>query len=328
MKLRWFGFAFYGWNHIGFRTSWYINIWLNLKNGKRRNPSATCFPIWAFTHAHFVHATSHATANVISNDTPLSTSYRRLSGPSSSASATPLATSPTFKRNKLVRASFKMLGSRWKPSSMSNGGDKNDNSPAKRETTSKTDCVSERFGKEFNRNVKKCVTDTATKRAPPPPTATTTTTTMPQSIKNKTNFFYAFTAKENVNTKAMAPFPSDIPVNVAPKAAALLQIPICPKQNFQFIEKPLRMDPSVCNLIANSKQFKLLKTLTQSNDNGADNNREAVTATVAVGEKRSSEYDAFQPATVRRTPYWTNHFTHSKTILNTKTTLSVLVELP
>lgn len=191
-----------------------------------------------------------------------------------------------------------MLGSRWKPSSMSTGGDKNDKSPTKKEATVKADLISERFGKEFNRNVKKSVTDAATKRDPQSATA------MTQSIKNKTNFFYAFAAKENVNTKTTAPFPSDIPVNVAPKAAALLQIPMRPASKFNLMEKPLRMDPNACNLIANSKQFKLLETLTQSNDNDGDNNR--------VTDKGSNNHNAFKAATIRRTPYWTNHFTHSK----------------
>lgn len=196
-----------------------------------------------------------------------------------------------------------MLGSRWKPSSMSNGCDKNDNSPTKKEPTSKTDFISERFGRELNRNVKKSVADMATQREPP------STTTMTHSIKNKTNFFYAFAAKENANTKATTHIPYDIPVNVAPKAAALLQIPIIgPAPNFNVIEKSLRMDPSVCDLIANSSQFKLLKTLTQSNGNDADNNRDT--------EKESSEPVAFKSATIRRTPYWTNHFTHSKTIFS------------
>lgn len=252
----------------------------------------------------------HCTANVISNDTPLSSSYRSLSGPTTSSSSSALSasastTSPTFRRNKLIRASFKMLGSRWKPSSMSsNGGDKNDNSPTKKEPTSKTDFISDRFGEEFNRNAKKSVNDVPPVKALQPP--------LTQSIKNKTNFFYAFAMKENANTTKMTAtqFPSDVPVNVAPKAAALLQIPICSTQNFKLIEKPMRMDPSVCNMIANSKQFKMLKTLTQSNDNDVDNSHST--------ETTSTEYDPFTPATIRRTPYWTNHFMHSKIFLNTK----------
>lgn len=250
----------------------------------------------------------HCTANVISNDKPLSSSYRRLSGPTTSSSS-PLSasasiTSPTFRRNKLVRASFKMLGSRWKPSSMScNGGDKKNNSQTKKEPTPETDSISDRFGKEYNLNVEKSVNDVPPAKALQPP--------LTQPIKNKTNFFYAFATKENVDTTKITAtqFPSDIPVNVAPKAAALLQIPICSTQNFKLIEKPMRMNPTVCNMIANSKQFKMLKTLTQSNDNDVDNSHSTETA--------YTEYDPFTPTTIRRTPYRTNHFMHSKIFLNT-----------
>lgn len=206
----------------------------------------------------------------MSNETKQSTIYRRMSD------TTP---SPVLRRSKSVRASFRMLGSRWKPSS--NNANKFDNTPLKKEK--KTDFISDRFGREFNQNVKKAMTETV--EAPPP-------------IKNKSKFFHAF-AKENFSVKS---FNNDIPTNVAPKAAALLQIPLnrevttATRERTYNFHNTLNLDRNACDLIANSKQFKLLKSLTQ-NDNNIDQDKEL-----------------FKPATIRRAPYWTNNLAYNSKI--------------
>lgn len=263
----------------------------------------------------------------MNNENDHSTSYRRL------PDSTP---SPILRRTKSVRASFRMLGSRWKSSSNS-GNSKIDNTigQSQKHTNATTkDTVSERFGKDFNRNVKQPMNDQCDRMPSsmlPPSSSTipsTTTTTsisssslLPQSIlpiKTKTKFFHAF-AKENVNERHIQ---YEIPKNVAPKAAALLQIPMIPHRqqqqhqpmNGNYIESNdqyshqrerhqhqelkkkhdlikmdgkfnVRLDRNSCDLIANSNQFAMLKSL--SENNGAQNTQ-----------------DMFKAATIRRAPYW------------------------
>lgn len=258
------------------------------------------------------------------------TSHRHLSD------STKSITSPVFRRTKSVRASFKMLSSRWKASSNNNNNNNNNSSSSSSSnvTSTKNDVsaklmkkdqhtkgftsnefVSERFGKDFNRNVKKPVSETIERL---PSTMLQTSAPLPQTIlpvKHKTKFFNAF-AKENVNVRHIQ---YEIPKNVAPKAAALLQIPIlshqqqhqqnqlnmlqmnrCIKQNkhekhdlLQIDGKfNVNLDRNTCDLIANSKQFALLKSSL------SDRN---------VGDRANAKNncrDMFKPATIRRTPYW------------------------
>lgn len=247
--------------------------------------------------------------------------------------------SPILRRSKSVRASFRMLGSRWKSSSSSSsssnngggGGSKIDSTtgPVQKHAITSKDAVSERFGKDFNRNVKQPMTDPSDRlQSMIPPTTTTTTSSssssLPQSIlpiKTKTKFFHAF-AKENVNERHIQ---YEIPKNVAPKAAALLQIPVLPHrhpqqqhqqpmngniepniqyshQHHRYQHQELRkkhdlikmdgkfnmhLDRNSCDLIANSNQFALLKSLSENSD--APNSQ-----------------DIHKAATIRRTPYWPN----------------------
>lgn len=255
--------------------------------------------------------------------------------------------SPLLRRSKSVRASFRMLGARWKSSSsganLTNGGLTKIDDANKSTATNivSKGVVSERFGKDFNRNVKKPTIDIAehlpsqnVQLAQPPLL----------SMKNKSKLFHAFHAKENVNQKQ--PFQCEIPRNVAPKAAALLQIPThtspgqsssvqhnhrsnqphhdlnCPhhlqhqRQQQQYHSKgdykrhdiirnnenfQMTLDRNKCGLITNSKQFELLKTLSSNNND--------------EGNQGQNNYrDFFKPATIRRTPYWTNNqpMMHSK----------------
>lgn len=292
---------------------------------------------------------------LMNNGSEHSTTYRRLSG------STP---SPVLRRSKSVRASFRMLGARWKSSSSGGGGGAtkidSGNSKATKETSNATsgtaatatitnstskDVVSERFGKDFNRIVKKPMTG-STERLP------STSQQLSQPIllatKSKSKLFHAFHAKENVNEKL--PFHCEIPKNVAPKAAALLQIPVRlsptthhnqiynhPQHQHRYqhrhqIHHPhihhqqeqqqqqilsqdykrydliktngnfnMNLDRNKCDLIANSKQFELLKSLSTNID--------------AEHPAQNNYRDFFKPATIRRTPYWTNNpptMMHSK----------------
>lgn len=247
-------------------------------------------------------------------------SYRRL------PDSTP---SPNLRRSKSVRASFRMLGSRWK--SASNGGTSKIDSatgPLQKHGGTVKDAVSERFGKDFNRNVKQPMTEPADRYQSMVPssmatTATTATTatssSLPQTIlavKTKTKFFHAF-AKENVNERHHQ---YEIPKNVAPKAAALLQIPVLPyhqqpietnnqyshhhqqrhrhelKKKHDLIKMDgkfnVNLDRNSCDLIANSNQFALLKSLSENIENC---------------DTQSNSQDMFKAATIRRTPYWPNN---------------------
>lgn len=245
-------------------------------------------------------------------------SYRRL------PDSTP---SPNLRRSKSVRASFRMLGSRWK--SASNAGTSKIDStagPTQKHCVTAKDAVSERFGKDFNRNVKQPMTDPGDRLQSMVPPSMTTAATMPSSasslpqtilaVKTKTKFFHAF-AKENVNERHIH---YEIPKNVAPKAAALLQIPVllhrqqpiesnnqCSHQHQQRYRQELKkkhdlikmdgkfnvnLDRNSCDLIANSNQFALLKSLSENIENGC---------------KQSTSQDMFKAATIRRTPYWPNN---------------------
>lgn len=236
-------------------------------------------------------------------------SYRRL------PDSTP---SPNLRRSKSVRASFRMLGSRWKSaSSNGNSNSKIDSTtgPLQKPSHATKDVLSERFGKDFNRNVKQPMTDPSDRlQSMMPPASTSTMTTssasLPQSIlpiKTKTKFFHAF-AKENVSERHIK---YEIPKNVAPKAAALLQIPVVQQQRnssqysqyHQYrhqheLKKKhdlikmdgkfnVHLDRNSCDLIANSNQFALLKSLDD-------------------GDIQNSQ-DMFKAATIRRTPYWPNN---------------------
>lgn len=272
----------------------------------------------------------------MSNDSDISQSYRRLS------------VSPPFRRNKFVRASFKMLSSRWKPSSSSSianrPSDKIDNTSAPtKELTKENDFISERFGKEFNQNVKKCESD-ATKQSTvvtmkmPPPSDTLTTT-----AKGKMNFFGAYT-KENVYLKQQPQpksrphsqqqphqnqlrhqhqlrqinFPvTEIPKNVAPKAAAILQIPLNQNDGNQFTGNTLesandinvRIEPKTCELIANSKQFKLFNALSRSDD---QNTNAVAIDNGSNGIDRAFSFKKMTTIGIRRTPYHINNQPYSK----------------
>lgn len=166
---------------------------------------------------------------LMNNENDHFTTYRRLSD------STP---SPILRRSKSVRASFRMLGSRWKSSSSSKAANAAGatGSIPKNISTSR-DAVSERFGKDFNRNVKQPMTvptDRLLSMATPSSTATSMSTSASTSSSSskplpsvplkaaKTKFFHAF-AKENVSERHIQ---YEIPKNVAPKAAALLQIPV------------------------------------------------------------------------------------------------------
>lgn len=136
----------------------------------------------------------------------------------------------------------------------------------------KKDFVSERFGKEFNQNAR---TDPETVKQS---TLISNSGDPIRPGKSKTNFFSAF-AKENVSTKQtpMCRAVSDVPRNVAPKAAAILQIPLS-RNDEQMTGNRLkaandfdvRIEPKACELIANSKQFKLLNALSESDGRGED----------------------------------------------------------
>lgn len=253
---------------------------------------------------------------LMNNENDHSTSYRRLSD------STP---SPILRRSKSVRASFRMLGSRWKSSVGTVGNMKIDSATGPAQKCTK-DAVSERFGKDFNRNVKQPMTDPSDRLSltiqplqppplplPPPSTITTTiitsTSSLPQSIrpiKAKTKFFHAF-AKENVDRHHIQ---YEIPKNVAPKAAALLQIPMLAhsrqhpmngdnvgkniqqhkhRKNHDLIKMDdkfnVHLDRNSCNLIANSNQFAVLKSLSENGDT-------------------LNSQDMFKAATIRRAPYW------------------------
>lgn len=243
---------------------------------------------------------------LMNNQNDHSTSYRRL------PDSTP---SPILRRTKSVRASFRMLGSRWK-SSTNGGNSKIDSTtgPSKKYATTSKDAVSERFGKDFNRNVKQPMTDT-NDRLPssmisPPllPSTMTSSPSLPQSIppvKTKTKFFHAF-AKENINERHIQ---YEIPKNVAPKAAALLQIPVFHRRqhhhhqqrqqqqqqlnkNHDLIKTDgkfnVQLDRQACDLFANTNQFALLKSLSEN----------------SVAQ---NSLDMCKSATIRRAPYWPNN---------------------
>lgn len=267
---------------------------------------------------------------LMNNETIQSPSYRRLPD----SSATP---SPVLRRTKSVRASFRMLGARWKSngnsSSSTNALSKMENNNGTNGTTNNkylakdtVSTVSERFGKDFNRNLKKSINDMVERL----PTTSATTSILPQSIipamKNKTKFFHAF-AKENVNRRHIHRY--EIPKNVAPKAATLLHIPVLNRnsnadqlhqQQQQNIQQAntliqhnehrrhdlikanenfnVQLDRNSRDLIANSKQFALFKSLSDEAEASAKHNYR----------------ETFQLATIRRTPYWPSNqpIKHSK----------------
>lgn len=238
--------------------------------------------------------------------------------------------SPVFRRSKSVRASFRMLSSRWKASNNGNGAtDKIEPAISTTKPQQKmdgikklvsNDIVTERFGKDFNRNLKQPIVDTNE-------SAISLTASVVEQIqqplapaKQKIRFFNAF-AKENVSERYLQ---YEVPKNVAPKAAALLQIPLLPSQQSQMsqhrhrqysqqqqshrtVVAPLTKNPAsndllqngikfdvqlnrnACNMTVSSAQFALLKTLPEPE---------------VESMSKSNYRDVFKPATIRRTPYW------------------------
>lgn len=243
-----------------------------------------------------------------------------------SADTTP---SPVFRRSKSVRASFRMLSSRWKASNNGNSAtDKNEPAIVTTKPQQKmqgikqnmsNDIVSERFGKDFRRNIKQPMVES---NEPALSLAAPVSEQMPQPLaptKQRMRFFNAF-AKENACERYSQ---YEVPKNVAPKAAALLQIPLLPSQPPQIFQHrhhqyshqqqsnravapvtknstnndllhngttfDVQLDRNACNMIVNSIQFALLKTL-----------QEPEVESMAKNNYR----DVFKPATIRRTPYW------------------------
>lgn len=271
-----------------------------------------------------------------------------------------LPPSPTFRRTKSVRASFRMLSSRWKASgtsSSSSSSSSNASTAPKNEAavasakslstksdSASGDIVSERFGKDFNRNLKQPMSGSNDK--PQQLSTVRAANQLPQMnapVKQKMRFFNAF-AKENAVERNVQ---YKLPQNVAPKAAALLQIPIASAQeqkhqqlhqqhqqhhqlfhrqhqihhqNYQQqlqaqqqyhqqqhqmakvppeptktdilqdgIKFDVQLERNACNMIVNSKQFALLKSLPEPEKES---------------NAKSNFRDAFKPATIRRTPYW------------------------
>lgn len=219
--------------------------------------------------------------------------YRRLSGTN---------VSPGLRRTKSVRASFRMLGSRWKPTH-------NKNEVLIKKDRTKKDLVFERFGKEFN-----------VPRAPGE-----------SFLKGTSKFFHGLTtstaAKENIPTKSE--LCHAIPDNVAPKAAALLQIPaanITAGLNRKIVGKSFCIDRKMGELITNSEQFNDFRKAESdaacnrscsssssrrsscSSDNSSKNSDET-TANIS-GSGRIVERN--RTATIRRAPYWTNNLLYSK----------------
>lgn len=187
--------------------------------------------------------------------------YRRLSGSNAA---------PALRRTKSVRASFRMLGARWKPVSH-----KNDVLIKKDRAK---DIVLERFGKELNDSLKNRMQNDS-------------------FLKSSTaKLFNSFATKENVPSKSI--FYDDVPVNVAPKAAALLQIPLMNQQRDQVnnkkIDSSFSIDRRAGDLIANPRQFNDLQKCT------------VMDGDAGVGKNRL--------ATVRRAPYWTSNALYSKEI--------------
>lgn len=169
---------------------------------------------------------------------------------------------PAFRRTKSVRASFRALGARWKP--MHNKAEVLIKSDRKK------DIVMERFGKELNESLK-------------------SRTQQSESFLKGTSKIFGSFAKENVPSTAKF---YDLPDNVAPKAAALLQIPLqhVRNDNNKQIRESFHIDHNVGNLIVNSQQFNDLKKSS---------------ADIGHAEK-------CRTATVRRAPYWTNNLIYSK----------------
>lgn len=187
------------------------------------------------------------------------TAYRRLSGSNAS---------PGFRRTKSVRASFRMLGARWKPVSQ-----KNDVLIKKDRTK---DIVLERFGKELNDSLKNRMQNES-------------------FLKSSTaKLFNSFATKENIPAKSQ--FYDNIPMNVAPKAAALLQIPLMNQEhdrvNNKKLDRSFRIDPQAGDLIANTQQFNDFRKCAMDEGNG----------------------EKARLATVRRAPYWTSNVLYSKKI--------------
>lgn len=222
--------------------------------------------------------------------------YRRLPGTN---------VSPGLRRTKSVRASFRMLGSRWKPNHNKN------EVLIKKDRTNK-DLVFERFGKEFN------VT-----RAPGD-----------SFLKGTSKFFHGLTTstatKENIPMKSE--FCGAIPDNVAPKAAALLQIPaanVPTRINKKVVGESLCIDRKMGELITNSEQFNDFRKTesdaacnrssscsssrrsSSSSSGSSSKNSDDTTANIS-GSSRIVERN--RTATIRRAPYWTNNLLYSKDI--------------
>lgn len=233
--------------------------------------------------------------------------YRRLSGS---------GISPTFRRTKSVRASLRMLGARWKPAA-------HKNDVLIRKDSHIKDIVMERFGKELNDTLKNRMQNHINNN-----NNTRTDNKMNESsLKSSTaKWFYSFGSKENVPAKSQSKFYNDIPANVAPKAAALLQIPIANAKRDQIVnnnkqstqncqrnsnnnnnnsysncetsgkrkdaDKSIRIDRQTGDLITNAQQFDDLRMSATTAGNVMGNNGRL--------------------ATVRRAPYWTNNVLYSK----------------
>lgn len=285
---------------------------------------------------------------LMNNESDHLTAYRRLSD------STP---SPILRRSKSVRASFRMLGSRWKTSSSS--GSKVDNGAAVagsmlKNVSSTRDVVSERFGKDFNRNVKQPMTMPAERVV----TATSLSSSSSSSASSsstsssmplpslplkaaKTKFFHAF-AKENVSERHIQ---YEIPKNVAPKAAALLQIPVLPSQqqsykmslhaqqqyayqrhqphphpHHHYHHQHPKQKPKKHDLIKIDGNFGVHLDRNTCDLIANSNQFALLNSLTEKKEKIHTAHhiqDIFKPATVRRAPYWLNNrpLKYSKTFV-------------
>lgn len=223
----------------------------------------------------------------MSNDVD-QTQYRRLSGSN---------VSPGLRRSKSVRASFRILGARWKPTHNKN------EVLIKKDRTNK-DVVLERFGKELNE----------------------TRSHAESFLKGTTKFFYGLKSttatKENVPLKSE--FYAALPANVAPKAAALLQIPMPITGSGiekKLVDKGFRIDCKMGELITNSEQFDDFRktgndggcnrsySSGKSNSSCSSKSSEDTTSTTSGG---GSIVERSRTATIRRAPYWTNNLVYSK----------------
>lgn len=199
-------------------------------------------------------------------------------------SGTTPSTTNTLRRSKSIRASFKILGSRWTQSSSNrknNESNKNKNI-LKQRNDWKKDITSKYFAREGN----EIFTDEPRE---------TSAIAKRTSIKYKNSFFHSQT-KEIIRENKII---YDIPKNVAPKAAALLEIPL-PSYNDKQISNELKVPnftfvKNTNEFPVNAKQTNLLVTLTTEDP---------------INQK------TFKTATIRRVPHLTHNQVQSKNLFN------------